>query len=194
MDPGDLCSAQPILMMLSVTNFCLCFRTWNDEREETCLTRWAQLSWRRNITYDVSLLPVASPTSLQLPSEDQSVAIPFSRLSNLQEQDNILVRVINYVLRRKRLSKSERAKEPRSVTYLLKHWKKLKIRNHVLYRVKRDRLMNRKLLQYVVHDSLKHDILRGVHDAAGHQGSARTLFLAAERFFWPGMKKTLSCM
>ncbi len=51
--------------------------------------------------------------------------------------------------------------------------------------------MNRKLLQYVVHDSLKHDILRGVHDAAGHQGSARTLFLAAERFFWPGMKKDI---
>ncbi|KAL1277158.1 hypothetical protein QQF64_023831 [Cirrhinus molitorella] len=136
-------------------------------------------------------LPTASPTSLHLPSEDPSVAIPFSRLSSLQEQDNILGRVIDYVLRRKRSSKSERAKEPRSVTYTLKHWKKLKIHNHVLYRVKRDRLMNRKLLQYVVPDSLKLDVLRGVHDAAGNQRSPRTLSLAAERLFWLGMNKDI---
>lgn len=71
------------------------------------------------------------------------------------------------LLRHKHPSKSERKKEPSSVTNFLKHWKKLKIRNHVLYRVKKDRLMNRKLFQYVVPDSLKHDVLRGVHDAAG---------------------------
>ncbi len=139
----------------------------------------------------VSPLPVSSPTSLQLPDEDPSVAIPFSRIANLQEQDNIVGRVINYVLRYKRPSKSEKAKESSSVTNLLKHWKKLKIRNHVLYRVKKDRLMNKKLFQYVVPDSLKLEVLRGVHDSAGHQGSARTLSLAVERFFWPGMSKDI---
>ncbi len=72
------------------------------------------------------------------------------------------------------------------MTYLLKHWKKPKIHNHTLYRVKRDRLMNRKLLQYVV--CLKHDVLRSVHDAAGHKGS---LSLAVERLFWPGMSKDI---
>ncbi len=82
----------------------------------------------KNITYDVSLLPVASPTSLSFLPEDQSVAIPFSRLIQSSGAGQHTRRVINYVLRRKRLSKSERAKEPRSVTYLLKHWKKLKIR------------------------------------------------------------------
>lgn len=86
----------------------------------------------------VSPSPVTSPTSLQLPDEDPSVAIPFSRLANLQEQDNIVSIVINYVLRHKRPSKSEKAKLPSSVTSLLKHWKKLKIRNHVLYIVKKD--------------------------------------------------------
>ncbi len=139
----------------------------------------------------VSPLPVSSPTSLQLPDEDPSVAIPFSRIANLQEQDNIVGRVINYVLRNKRPSKSEKAKESSSVTKLLKHWKKLKICNHVLYRVKKDRLMNKKLFQYVVPDSLKLEVLRGVHDSAGHQGSARTLSLAVERFFWPGMSKDI---
>lgn len=49
--------------------------------------------------------------------------------------------------------------------------------------------MNRKLLQYVVPDSLKHDIQRGFHDAAEHQGSTRTRSLAAEKFFWPGMSR-----
>lgn len=37
----------------------------------------------------VSPLPMASPRSLQLPDEDPSVSIPFSRLANLQEQDNV---------------------------------------------------------------------------------------------------------
>ncbi len=69
----------------------------------------------------VSPLPVSSTTSLQLPDEDPSVAIPFSRIANLQEQDNIVGRVINYVLRYKRPSKSEKAKESSSVTNLLKH-------------------------------------------------------------------------
>lgn len=139
----------------------------------------------------VGLLPAANPTLPQFSSEDPSVTIPLSRLSNLQEQDSILGRVINYVQRSRRPSKRERTMEPRSVTFLLKHWKKLKIRNHVLYRVKRDRLMNRKVFQYVVPASLRLDVLRGVHDASGHQGCARTLSLAAERFFWPGMSKDI---
>ncbi|KAG1930478.1 retrotransposable element [Pimephales promelas] len=75
----------------------------------------------------VSPLPVTSPTSLQLPDEDASVAIPFSRLSNLQELDNVVGRVLHYVGRRKRPSKSEKVKEPSSVTALLKQWKKLKV-------------------------------------------------------------------
>ncbi|KAG1930484.1 retrotransposable element [Pimephales promelas] len=85
----------------------------------------------------VSPLPVTSPTSLQLPDEDASVAIPFSRLSNLQELDNVVGRVLHYVGRRKRPSKSEKVKEPSSVTALLKQWKKLKVRNHVPCGVKR---------------------------------------------------------
>lgn len=84
----------------------------------------------------ICLLPIANPTSLQFSSEDPSVTIPLSRLSSLQEQDGILGGV-NYVLRNRHPSKRERAMEPRSVTFLLKHWKKLKICNHVLYRVKR---------------------------------------------------------
>lgn len=137
----------------------------------------------------VSLLPPVSTSSLQLNNEDPSMAIPYTKLVNLQGQDNIVSRVLFYVLRHKRPSKCERSKEPSSVIRLLKHWKKLRIRNGVLYRVKKDRLINKNIFQFIVPDSLKNDVLRGIHDSAGHQGNARTLSLATGRFFWPGMSK-----
>lgn len=48
--------------------------------------------------------------------------------------------------------------------------------------------MNKTIYQFVVPDSLKAQVLRGLHDSAGHQGQARTLSLATQRFFWIGME------
>uniref|UniRef100_A0A3Q3DV46 Gypsy retrotransposon integrase-like protein 1 n=2 Tax=Hippocampus comes TaxID=109280 RepID=A0A3Q3DV46_HIPCM len=75
---------------------------------------------------------------------------------------------------------------------LLRHWKKLKVHDGTLYRVRKDRHMNRRVFQFVIPGSLKHQVLHGVHDAAGHQGCSRTLSLASERFFWTGMEKDIT--
>jgi hypothetical protein len=124
----------------------------------------------------------------QLPDEDPSTVIPQSQLLSLQEQDQTISRVLFYVQRKRKATRREAAAEPACVSKLLRHWKKLKVQNGILYRVRKDNRLNKKLSQFIVPDGLKHDILLGLHDNAGHQGRARTLSLARERFFWAGME------
>ncbi|KAJ8367497.1 hypothetical protein AAFF_G00317200 [Aldrovandia affinis] len=140
-------------------------------------------------TGGVSQLLCTSPELLQLPEEDPSIVIPHSQLHNVQQQDAVVSRVLFYVQRHRRPNARERAAESSCVLRLLKHWKKLKVRNGLLYRVKRDRRMDRKIYQFVTPEALKQQVLHGVHDAAGHQGRSRTLSLASERFFWTGMQR-----
>lgn len=142
-------------------------------------------------TGGVSRLSCTGPESLQLPGEDPSIAIPLSQLHNLQQQDTVVSRVLLYVQRRRKPNARERAGEPSPVLRLLKHWKKLRVRNGLPYRVKRDRHMDRKIFQFVTPEALKQQVLHGVHDIAGHQGRTRTLSLASERFFWTGMQRDI---
>lgn len=124
----------------------------------------------------------------QFSDVDQTAALNVSTLSAAQEQDTAVSRVLFYVQRHRRPDKRERASEPRTVLRLLKHWTKLIIRDGMLFKVKRDNQMNKKLHQFIVPDALKQQVLHGLHDAAGHQGRSRTLSLARQRFFWTGME------
>ncbi len=58
----------------------------------------------------------------------------------------------------------------------------------MLFKIKRDCHLNKKLYQFIVPDALKQQVLHGLHDAAGHQGRSRTLSLARQSFFWTGME------
>ena len=127
----------------------------------------------------------------QLLEEDPSTAIPQSQLLSIQEQDRTISRVLFYVRRKRRATRREAASVPDSISKLLRHWKKLKIQNGILYRVKKDHRLNKKLSQFIVPDGLKSQILLGLHDNAGHQGRSRTLSLARERFFWVGMERDI---
>lgn len=80
-----------------------------------------------------------------------------------------------YVLRLKRATRREAVSEPAYVNNLLGHWKKLWVQSGLLYRVKKDIRLKKKLFQFVVPDSLKHQVLLGAHDNASHHGHALTL-------------------
>lgn len=71
---------------------------------------------------------------------------------------------------------------------LLKHWDKLKVQDGIMYRETRDPVSKIKRLQLVLPMGLRDRALEGVHDLAGHQGQAITLYLA-RRFFWPNMER-----
>lgn len=117
--------------------------------------------------------------------------IPHSSLVNQQGQDGTISRVLHYIERHRKPSKSERADKPSSVRQLLKYWDKLIVRDGVLCMVRRDKNMNRRLFLFLVPNSLKAQVLNGIHDAAGHQGKSQTLSLARQRFFWVGMKRDI---
>lgn len=134
-------------------------------------------------TGGVSRVRGTGPAIPQLVSIDQNAYLPRSELINLQEQDDVLGRVLFYIQRHKRPTRRERASESRGVMKMLRHWAKLSIKNGMLYKVKKDRQMNMAIHQFVVPDSLKTQVLSGLHNSAGHQGQARTLSLARQRFF-----------
>lgn len=58
----------------------------------------------------------------------------------------------------------------------------------MLFKVKRDNQMSKKLHQFIVPDALKQQVLHGLHDGAGHQRCSRTLSLARQCFFCTGME------
>ncbi|KAL3969330.1 hypothetical protein ACER0C_027127 [Sarotherodon galilaeus] len=105
-------------------------------------------------------------------------------LRDAQLQDAVLSRVIFYVERHRRPSKREQVGDPVLVKRYLSHWEKLVLNNGVLFRVSRDQISGNRQLQFVVPDSLKAEVFRGIHDDAGHQGQFRSLDLARKRFFW----------
>lgn len=61
----------------------------------------------------------------------------------------------------------------------------------VLYKITKDPSNRQKAYQFVLPANLKVKALSGVHDLAGHQGQARTLHLARQRFFWPQMERDI---
>lgn len=119
------------------------------------------------------------------PGQDALPAYTEKDLRDKQLEDRTLSRVLSYVERRRRPSRRETFKESVSVTKYLKHWDRLTVSNGVLYRISRDQKTKAKRFQYVVPNSLKAEVLQGVHDRAGHQAQYRSLSLTRQRFFWP---------
>ena len=116
-------------------------------------------------------------------------AFSVDELRHAQSNDESLSRIRFYVERSRRPSRRERAREPSQVLRLLKHWEKFVLSDDVLYRVSRDQISKTKRYQFVVPDCLKAEVLKGVHESAGHQGQSRTLSIARQRFFWLHMDR-----
>lgn len=125
-------------------------------------------------------LPQLVPTD-----EEPLPAFTERELRDGQLSDPVVSRVLYYVERGRRPSRREKSKEPAMVIRYLKHWEKLTTCNGILYRVSKDQMSRKKRHQFVVPVSLRSEVLKGVHDSAGHQGQFRSLSLARQRFFWP---------
>lgn len=153
------------------------------EMEDVSAVLHSQVEWdagaRTRAVEMVHHLPQLIP-----PGQETLPAYTECELRDRQLEDRTLSRVLYYVERRRRPSRRERFTESVSVTKYLKHWDKLTVRNGVLYRISRDWKTKAKRFQYIVPDSLKTEVLHGVHDRAGHQAQFRSLALTRQRFFW----------
>lgn len=123
------------------------------------------------------------------PGQDALPAYTVKDLCDMQSEDRTLSRVLSYVERHRRPSRRERFNESVLVTRYLKHWDRLTVKDGVLYRTSRDQKTKAKRFQYIVPDSLKTEVLQGIHDRAGHQAQSRSLSLARQRFFWPNLDR-----
>lgn len=129
-----------------------------------------------------------SVQELLLPGQDSLPALTMEELQHRQELDPTISRVMPVVTRGRRYSRCERAGFDMKAMVLIRQWERLKVQNCVLYCMSKDPISKLKRHQYVFPDSLKEKALHGIHDSAGHQGQARTLHLARQRFFWPKME------
>lgn len=115
--------------------------------------------------------------------------IPADEIHELQEADSVISRVTFFLKLKRQPSRREKANMSSRAITLFRQWDKLKIKDGILYRVTQDPHSKQKRYQLILPSSLKDQALKGVHDLAGHQGQARTIHLARQRFFWPGMGK-----
>lgn len=72
---------------------------------------------------------------------------------------------------------------------MLRHFEHLRIKRGALY--KENNVDGEQQSQMVLPYSFRKEALRGLHDDVGHPGRDRTLALARERFWWPGMAKDI---
>ena len=75
------------------------------------------------------------------------------------------------------------------VKLLLREWKRLELRDDVLYRKWSER--GNLVYQLVLPEQFRERALQGVHNDVGHLGSERALHLARARFYWPRMARDI---
>lgn len=81
-------------------------------------------------------------------------------------------------------------RESIEVQKYLRNFKKPKIVNGILCKTAFHG--DRKFLQLVVPQSFRVTALQGIHNDVGHPGKDKTLWLARQRFYWPGMERDIS--
>lgn len=81
-------------------------------------------------------------------------AFTVAEIRKKQREDDVVVRVIYFLERKRRPSRREKVHETAQVLHMLKHWEKLEIRDGVLYRRSKDKVGKRRY-QLVVPSSLK---------------------------------------
>ena len=107
-------------------------------------------------------------------------------LSSFQSQDPVLSVFRTFWEEKRKPNFKERNDLSKPVRSLLKHWSHIRERDGLLYRVIEDR-RHGECYQLLVPGCLKTQVLEGVHDSMGHQGSERTLELLRQRCFWVGV-------
>ena len=111
-------------------------------------------------------------------------------ISRLQQEDPEIKKVFYWFQTvGSKPSMKQCSQECTSVKKLLSKWHQLQIRDNILFR--RIVLDGEEKFQLVLPCILRKQVIKMLHDAAGHQGVERTLALATSRCFWPGMPKDI---
>ena len=106
------------------------------------------------------------------------------QLAKLQNVDVAIKNLIYNGTIGRKPSPREKKAETSGAKKLLKQWDRIVEKQGVLYRSNSDNHGNKRL-QLLLPDSLRDELLKGVHGQCGLQGSERTEQLLRERGWWP---------
>ena len=146
----------------------------------------------QSVTIDVPLVETLSGCDTpHVASEEVSGSDNLAKIDWQKEQkaDSDIARVVHLRSSSSRPREEALRKEPLTVQKYLREWGKLHLKGGILYRTAT--LDGQTVEQLVVPSSFRARAMRGIHDDAGHQGKEKTLWLAKQRFYWPGLERDI---
>ncbi len=103
-----------------------------------------------------------------------------------QKEDPVIGPVLHYKTLNKKPRRGERLEKGKDVLLLLKEWRRLVVKDGILYRQVKD-VKGQFVAQLLLPEKMRLQVKISLHDDSGHLGFDRTLNLFRERFFWPRM-------
>ena len=103
-----------------------------------------------------------------------------------QKEDPGIGSVLHFKSLNQKPSRSERVSGGGQMCLLLKEWRRLVIRDGIMYRRVQDDQRG-VMEQLVLPERLRTSVKTALHDDSGHLGFERTLHMIRERFYWPKM-------
>ena len=134
------------------------------------------------IEVDEITVPSAPTSATGLPT------ISSRDMAELQQKDPTISRLIHYRELQRQPNFKERKEESKPVLALIKQWDRIVQKDDgVLYRQVRDNHGD-SIYQLLLPECFREDVLKSLHDDAGHQAQERTEKLIRNRCYWPSMQ------
>lgn len=137
----------------------------------------------------LALDPSVLPDSFTHSGQDTIPGLKKEDWYRFQREDPILGKVISFLEAANKPHLKHLSGEPSEVRLLFREWKKLELKDGVLYRKCLDH--ESEIYQLVLPQQFRDCAFKGIHDEIGHLGAERALSLARARFFWPKMAKDI---
>lgn len=140
--------------------------------------------WKNQDVAWVAALNLTAPDMIILQNQSIPVISP-DELSRAQREDLMIGPVMELKEAGKTLTPDVWRMAAGDTKKLLREWHKLVLENNIMYR----KTMQRR--QLVLPTKYRQMILQQLHNNMSHVGTEKVLQLARERFYWPGMRKSV---